>query len=43
MARALIDRTEAVRGAHFVDYFASLQVPDINFWRANFEFLARQP
>lgn len=43
MARALIDRTEQVRRTHFVHYFASLQVPDINFWRANFEWFARQP
>ena len=74
MARALIDHTEHTRGAHFVAYFASLQVaanhvegrtppltppltlplvhtarvaplqvPDINFWRTNFEWLAQQP
>ena len=30
-------------GKHFVDYFASLQVPDINFWRANLEYLVKQP
>ena len=43
MARALIDRTEEVQQKHFVSYFASLQVPDILFWRANFEYLAQQP
>lgn len=43
MARALIDRTEATMNQHFVPYFASLQVPDINFWRANFEYLSKQP
>ena len=42
MARALIDRTEMVTRQHFVPFFASLQVPDINFWRANFELLSRQ-
>ena len=42
LARAIIDRTEEVRRVHFVTYFASLQVPDINFWRTNFEFLARR-
>ena len=43
MARALIDRTEQTVGAHFVKYFASLQVPDINFWRTNFDVLSRMP
>ena len=43
LARAIIDRTEQLRkGEHFVRYFASLQVPDIIFFRANFDFFARQ-
>jgi len=43
MARAVIDRTEQSVGSHFVDYFATLQVTDINFWRTNLEYLTKLP
>mmetsp|Transcript_53461 Transcript_53461/g.94316 ORF Transcript_53461/g.94316 Transcript_53461/m.94316 type:complete len:157 (-) Transcript_53461:16-486(-) len=39
----MIDRTEQVRGEHFVDFFASLQTTDVAFWDYVFEHLATHP
>ena len=41
--RAMIDRTEQLRGVHFASYFASLQMSDVQFWTYSLEFLAARP
>lgn len=43
MVRAMIDRTEQVRGTHFVAYFASLQTTDVAFWDYVFEHIVTRP